>query len=101
MLNHDMVYISRNAIKQIIGEVIADSKDLFFEESHLELKNEKNIKVFFDDDNSIIVDLKVDLVASNNAKDNIIKLQENVIFMLESLTGLKVKEVNIEVEDYR
>lgn len=101
MLMQDMVHISRNAIKKIISIVITDNKDLFMQKTYLKVRNTKNIKVHFNDDNSISIDLKMDLVSLKNIKEDSNKLQEDIIFMVEYSTGLKVKEVNIKVEDYR
>lgn len=100
MLNQDMIYISRNAIKKIVSYVIFDNKDLFVQKTYLKVKHEKNIRVKFNDDNSVSIDLKVDLIYLRNIKEDCSKIQEDIIFMVELSTGLKVKEVNIKIEDY-
>lgn len=101
MLMQDTVYISRNAIKKIISIVITDNKDLFIQKTYLKVRNTKNIRVHFNDDKSVSIDLKMDLINLKNINEAINKLQENIVFMVEYSTGLKVKDINIKVEDYR
>lgn len=84
--NETIEAIARKATSEVNG-VIENTK------SNKEAKN-TNISVV---DGSIIIDLNLLLSADVNVRKTIKNVQENVKRQVETMTGLKVKRVNVEV----
>lgn len=84
--NETIEAIARKATSEVNG-VIENTK------SNKEAKNTKISVV----DGSIIIDLNLLLSADVNVRKTIKSVQENVKRQVETMTGLSVKRVNVEV----
>lgn len=85
--NETIEAIARKASSEVSGVIEANTK------SNKEAKNTK-VSVI---NGFIIIDLNLVLNADVNVRKTIKNVQENVKRQVETMTGLKVKRVNVEV----
>ena len=92
--NFGSVKIANETIEAIASKACSEVSGVIESNSSKEAKNNTKISII---DGSVIVDLNLLLSSDVNVRKTIKSVQENVKRQVETMTGLKVKRVNVEV----
>lgn len=80
--------ITRESISNLVGAVLKKSTDI----------KEESIKIDFDNERNIVINLVISVKDSTIIKDVSAKIQENIKLTIKKATDLEVKEINIKVK---
>lgn len=86
---HGTLLITKDSITNLIESIVNKNKDI----------KADSVKISFDDENELIVNITVEVKDSTIIKDISAKLQENIKLVIKKSTDLDVREVNIKVKD--
>lgn len=80
--------ITKDSISNLVGAVLKKSTDV----------KEESVKIDFDNDRDIIINLIVSVKDSTIIKDTSAKLQEDIKLIVKKATDLEIKEINIKIK---
>lgn len=80
--------ITKDSISNLVGAVLKKNTDV----------KEENVKIDFDNDKNIIINIVISVKDSTVIKDVSAKLQESIKMIVKKATDLEVKEINIKVK---
>ena len=86
---HGTLLITRDSITNLIESVVNKNKDI----------KADSVKIAFNDENELIVNIVVEVKDSTIIKEISAKLQESIKLIIKKSTDLDVREVNIKVKD--
>ncbi len=80
--------ITKDSISNLVGAVLKKSIDI----------KEESIKIDFDEQKNIVINLVISVKDSTIIKDTSAKLQENIKLTIKKATDLEIKEINIKIK---
>lgn len=86
---HGTLLITKDSITNLIESVVNKNNDI----------RANNVKIEFNEDNDLIVNVVVEVKDSTIIKDISAKLQESIKLVIKKSTDLDVREVNIKIKD--
>ena len=86
---HGTLLITKDSITNLIESVVNKNAEI----------KANNVKIEFNEDNELIVNIVVEVKDSTIIKDISAKLQESIKLVIKKSTDLDVREVNIKIKD--
>ncbi|MCI8290712.1 MAG: alkaline shock response membrane anchor protein AmaP [Clostridia bacterium] len=80
--------ITKDSISNLVGAVLKKSTDV----------KEESIKIDFDNNKNIVINIVISVKDSTIIKDTSAKLQESIKMIVKKATDLEVKEINIKIK---
>ena len=98
-LDFGQVMISGDVIASIVAIAVEEVKGFKIVKTLVDKVSNKNqsIKVTFNEDEKLSISVNVTAEYGIKLKEEIPKVQDNIITNIEIMTGLKVEEVNVNV----
>lgn len=86
---HGTLLITKDSITNLIESVVNKNEDI----------KADNVKISFNEENELIVNIVVEVKDSTIIKEISAKLQEDIKLIIKKSTDLDVREVNIKIKD--
>lgn len=80
--------ITKDSISNLVGAVLKKNTDI----------KEESVKIDFDNDKNIIMNIVISVKDSTIIKDTSAKLQESIKMIVKKATDLEVKKINIKIK---